>query len=124
MPLAEVGRPLDPAALVRLDLPAPRLVAGGLDAHAVLIDRYGNVALNCDRACLEAAGLDGRIEVICGGERYHAQVAATFSSVRPSDIVVLIDSYGQLSVSVRDGSAAQVLTIDVGDIVALRHLPR
>jgi len=122
MPMLEAGRPLAPAALVRLDLPEARLVEGGLDAHAVLIDRYGNVALNCDRGSLDAARLDGMIDVVCGDQRYHAQVAATFSGVRPSDIVVLIDSYGQLALCVRDGSAADVLSLHVGQAVGLRRL--
>jgi S-adenosylmethionine hydrolase len=122
LPLAQAGRPVDRAGLVRLDLPAPQLVEGGLDAHAVLIDRYGNVSLNCSRACLDAADLGEMIELVVGGERYHAQIAATFSGVRPSDIVVLIDSYGQLAVCVRDGSAADVLFLEVGEVIGLRRI--
>ena len=49
-------------------------------------------------------------------------MARTFSSVRPSDIVVLIDSYGQAVVAVNDGSAAEVLGLDAGDEVRLRRL--
>jgi S-adenosyl-L-methionine hydrolase (adenosine-forming) len=120
--LADAGRPLDPAVLVRLDLPQARLVEGGMDAHAVLIDRYGNVALDCDRACLDAARLGEKIELMVGGERYHAEVAATFSRVRPSDIVVLVDSYGQLAVCVREGSAADVLSLEVGEVIGLRRI--
>ena len=38
-----------------------------------------------------------------------ARVARTFSSVRRSDIVVLVDSYGQVAIAVNAGSAADVL---------------
>jgi S-adenosylmethionine hydrolase len=47
----------------------------------------------------------------------------TFSSVRPSDILVLIDSYGQVALAVNSGSAAEVLGVETGDRVLLRRLP-
>lgn len=120
--LSEAGRPLDPDDLVRLDLPGPEYVPGGVDAHAVLIDRYGNVALNCSRDCLQSADVGREVELLSRGQRYHARVATTFSGVRRSDIVVLIDSYGQVAVCVREGSAAEVLSLAVGDVVGLRRI--
>jgi hypothetical protein len=122
VPLLEAGRPLDPDELIRLDVPEPQYAPDGVDAHAVLIDRYGNVALDCSRDCLQSADLGRDIELVSGGQRYHARIATTFSGVRRSDIVVLIDSYGQAAVCVREGSAAEVLSLDVGDVVGLRRL--
>lgn len=122
LPLGQVGQEFDPATLVRLELLAPQLAVDGIDAPVALIDRYGNVALNLSAQELQEAQLGEQIELVCGGERYHAQIAATFSGVRPSDIVVLIDSYGQVAVSVREGSAAGVLSLHVGDVVGLRRL--
>ncbi len=120
--LEETGRPLHTAGLIRPPLPDSRLTATGIIATAVLVDRFGNVALNLDAARLEEAGLGRHIEVLTGGERYHAQVALTFSSVRPSDIVVLIDSYGQAALAVNGGSACEVLGVEPGDDVELRRL--
>ena len=88
----------------------------------MLVDRFGNVALNLDAARLEEAGLGEHIEVLTGGERYLAQVARTFSSVRPSDIVVLVDSYGQVALAVNAGSACEVLGVTPGDHVELRRV--
>jgi hypothetical protein len=122
-PLPEAGRHIDPDTLVHVDLPRPRAVPDGLDVPAVLIDRYGNVALNLNAEQLQAARLGERIELVCGGERYLAQVASAFTAVRRSDIVVLIDSYGQVAVCVNEGSAEDVLTLEVGDMVGLRRLP-
>jgi S-adenosylmethionine hydrolase len=87
----------------------------------VLVDRFGNIALNLDAGQLEAARLGETVELVCRGERYLARIARTFSSVRPSDIVILVDSYGQVAVAVNHGSAAEVLGLDAGEEVRLRR---
>src|SRR5436309_4487854 len=45
-PFAEAGEPIDPARLVTLELPRPRLEDGVLVAHALYVDRFGNVQLD------------------------------------------------------------------------------
>jgi S-adenosylmethionine hydrolase len=120
--LASVGTPVRPEELDHIDLPEPRRHRDGLTAIAVLVDRFGNVALNLRARDLEKARLTETVELLTGGERYLARVARTFASVRASDIVVLIDSYGQASVAVNNGSAAEVLGLDAGDEVRLRRL--
>jgi len=124
LPLDVVGVAVDPSGLVRLDVPEPKRSGDGIAATAVLVDRFGNVALNLSAAQLEAAKLGDGLELECGGERYFTRVARTFSSVRPSDILVLIDSYGQVSLAVNSGSAAEVLGVGTGDRVHLRRLKR
>ena len=124
LPLDVVGAAVDPAGLVRLDVPAPQVDEDGVTATAVLVDRFGNVALNLTGAELEAADLGPDLELDCGGERYFTRVVRTFSSVRPSDILVLIDSYGQVALAVNSGSAAEVLGVEVGDRVLLRRSPK
>ena len=119
--LEMVGASLDPALLVRLELPAPEQHGDGLTAVAVLVDRFGNVALNVRAGQLKAADLGQHVEVVCGDEHYLARVARTFSSVRPSDIVVLVDSYGQVAIAVNTGSAADVLGLAPGDLVTIRR---
>jgi S-adenosyl-L-methionine hydrolase (adenosine-forming) len=120
--LEAAGTPVEPESLDRIDLPEPRRHRDGLTAIAVLVDRFGNVALNLRARDLERARLMDTVELLTNGERYHARVARTFASVRASDIVVLIDSYGQASVAVNNGSAAEVLGLDAGDEVRIRRL--
>ena len=122
LPFGEAGREIEPASLVTLELPPPKRTRHGLRAQAVLIDRFGNIALNLDQQELQHAKLGERVEVVCAGERYLAQVARTFASVRPSDIVLLIDSYGQAALAVNSGSARDVLSLSPGDMVELRRL--
>src|SRR5689334_23653943 len=47
--LAELGPPVDPDALVRLDLPVPEVGQSKIRATALAVDRFGNVALNLGR---------------------------------------------------------------------------
>jgi S-adenosyl-L-methionine hydrolase (adenosine-forming) len=122
LPLKTVGEAAGQDALDRIDVPEPRRHRDGLTATAVLVDRFGNVALNLRARDLAKAKLAGAVELLTGGERYLARVALTFASVRASDIVVLIDSYGQASVAVNAGSAAEVLGLDAGDEIRLRRL--
>jgi S-adenosyl-L-methionine hydrolase (adenosine-forming) len=118
--LEAVGASLDPETLVQLVLPAPEQFDGGITAVAVLADRFGNVTLNLRQRQLQQAKLGDLVELVCGDERYQARVARTFASVRPSDIVVLVDSYGQVAIAVNAGSAAEVLGLTPGEAVTIR----
>ena len=122
LPLDVVGKPIHAVGLVRPALPEARATRGGIIATAVLVDRFGNVALNLDAKRLAEAGLGESVELLTGGERYLARIALTFSAVRPSDIVVLVDSYGQVALAVNAGSAREVLGLEPGDEVELRRL--
>jgi hypothetical protein len=122
LPLEAAGQAVDPAGLVPLELPEVRRHRDGLTATALLVDRFGNVTLNLRARQLAEAKLGDDVELLCGGERFLARVASTFSSVRPSDIVVLVDSYGQAAIAVNAGSAVEVLGLAPGDEVRLRRL--
>lgn len=117
-----VGTAIEPDGLTRLELPEPRRYRDGLTTTALLVDRFGNVALNLRARQLEAARFGDTVELVCGGERFLARVARTFASVRASDIVVLVDSYGQVAIAVNAGSAEEVLGLEPGDEVRLRRL--
>ena len=55
--MSELGPPIDPDALVRLDLPQAAFHDGQIEAMALYVDSFGNIALNLSREHLEAAGL-------------------------------------------------------------------
>ena len=54
-PLAEVGDPLDPVELVRLELPSPTREGEVLVVHVLGVDRFGNLQLDAGHADLRAA---------------------------------------------------------------------
>src|SRR5207253_3848790 len=53
LPLAELGPPLDPDALVRLDVPEPEVSRSRIRATVLGVDRFGNVSLNLSREHLD-----------------------------------------------------------------------
>src|SRR5262249_42792157 len=55
---SELGSSLEPAALVRLDVPAPVTGDGFIRAHVVIVDRFGNVQLNLTTEDLVRAGIE------------------------------------------------------------------
>ena len=67
--LADAGDPLDAAELAVVVLPEPRTEDGALVAHALVIDRYGNVGLDVGHDDTAGTGitLGGTVEIEAGG---------------------------------------------------------
>jgi S-adenosyl-L-methionine hydrolase (adenosine-forming) len=119
---ADFGPEVDPATLVRLDLPQPELDGRRIRATVLYIDRFGNVQLNLTREQLEEAGVEpgDEIEVELAHERYFALVALTFSEARSGDIVLYEDAYGNASIAINQGSAAEMFGVRSGQELRLR----
>ena len=83
---SELGPPLSPDALVRLDLPKPQISANQLEAHVLYVDRFGNMQLNMTRADLDQVGIvpGTRFELEIAGERYYATAARTYADHGPA----------------------------------------
>jgi S-adenosyl-L-methionine hydrolase (adenosine-forming) len=114
--LAELGPPIDPEALVRLELPVPSIGQSRIQCTVLGVDRFGNVALNLAREHLDEAGIvpGTRVELLSAGNRYFAVAARTFSDARPGDLILYEDSYRNLAVAVAQGSAAALLGVEEG----------
>src|SRR5689334_9554848 len=83
--LGELGPPIDPDALVRLDVPQPEVGRSRIRATVLDVDRFGNVALNLNRDHLEEANVvpGMRVELDARGNRYYAVAARTFDDATP-----------------------------------------
>ncbi len=55
-----------------------------------------------------------QVELELGGERYYAVAARTFADARPGDIMLYEDSYRNMSVAIRNGSAGDMLHARAG----------
>jgi S-adenosylmethionine hydrolase len=110
VPLGELGPPIDPQALVRLDVPAPEVGQNRIRAVVLYIDHFGNMQLNLKRPDLEGVGvLPGvRVELELALERYYATAARTFADAQPGDIILYEDSYGNIAIAINGGSAAEL----------------
>jgi S-adenosyl-L-methionine hydrolase (adenosine-forming) len=120
--LADAGDPLEPEALAAVDLPAPRHEDGGIVAHALVMDRFGNAGLNVDHDDLAGSDitLGGAVELEVGGERYLATYAQTFADVKPGELLVYQDAYRTLAVAINRGDAAATLALRPDVEVRLR----
>jgi S-adenosylmethionine hydrolase len=123
--LAELGPPLAPDALARLDLPEPELGATRIHSTVLSVDRFGNVGLNLDRSHFDQAGIvpGTRVELQVGSERYYAIAARTFADARPGDVILYEDAYRNISIAINGGNAAEMLGLSVAEDVRIHLEP-
>jgi hypothetical protein len=120
--LADAGDPLDPQALAVTDVPEPRRDGDALVAHVLVVDRFGNVALNVEHSHTANTGirLGDTVEIEAGGERYLAKCTQTFADVKPGELIVYEDAYRTLAVAINRGDAAGTLGLQPDAEVRLR----
>ncbi len=118
---AKVGPELDPADLVRIEVPPSEARDGVLSASVLVVDRFGNVALSARPDDLTGIGvaLGGEVELTAGEGRFLARRARTFGDVRVGDMVVYDDASGWIGVAVNGSSLAAACGIVAGDVVEL-----
>ena len=114
--LDELGPPIDPGLLVRLELPEPELRTSRITATALYVDAFGNIQLNLTRDHLEEADVQPgkRVELEVAGQRYYAIATRTFSDARPGDLILYEDSYRNVAVAMNGGNAAEMLSAQAG----------
>jgi S-adenosylmethionine hydrolase len=120
--LSELGPPIDPEALVRLELPQPEVGQSRIRAAVLGVDRFGNVALNLSREHIDAVAIvpGMRVELAARGNRYYAVAARTFADAPPGELILYEDSYGSVAIAVSRGSAAAVLGVEEGAEIVLQ----
>ena len=118
-PLADAGEPIDVGDLARLHMPtARRDENGGLVAHALAFDRFGNVMLDVEHAELAGSGLKLGHRVTINDELAH--YATTFADVPPGELLLYEDAYRTLALAINRGSAAHHLGLDLDAEVRIR----
>jgi S-adenosyl-L-methionine hydrolase (adenosine-forming) len=112
-PLSQLGQPLHPIP-VRLAYTQPELKGQVLLGEIVYRDRFGNLVSNIPAdlvppgACLAVGDVDV------------GELRRTYSDVASGELVAYIGSGGSVEIAVRDGSAAEHLSLAVGGRVRLR----
>ena len=121
--LEALGPPVDPQALVRIDMPEPEIGQNRLRATVLYVDRFGNMQLNLSREHLEQADVQPgvTVELELALERYYAIAARTFADARPGDIILYEDAYRNLSIAINGGNAAELFGAVAGQEVRI-HL--
>lgn len=109
--LSELGRAFnDP---VRLEMSHPEKTSRGFNAHVTVIDIFGNISTD-----LSASALQGRTDVLfrLRGAEVNG-VIESYGHRSAGDLVALVDSEDFIEIAVVNGSAAQKLGAQVGDVV-------
>jgi S-adenosyl-L-methionine hydrolase (adenosine-forming) len=118
----DLGPAIDPASLVPGVVGLPReLAGGGIEADVWWVDRFGNCQLNVGPDELTAAGAEpgATLEVRCGDRAKAARWVRTYADARPSELVLLVDSYGLLALALDRRSAAAEYELTPGSTVIL-----
>lgn len=111
--LEPLGMPL--AEPVRLDDPRPTRVGDDAHGEVIAIDAFGNATTNLPGEWTRPGTL-----VSVAGVRL--AVLRTYGDVAPREPLALIDSEGRIEIAVRDGSAADRLSLGPGAVVRLLRL--
>ncbi|MEX2394768.1 MAG: SAM-dependent chlorinase/fluorinase [Actinomycetota bacterium] len=101
----EFGPKVDPDDLVRVQPPYVARDKGVIQAEVIRDDWFGNIQLAATRVDLEAAGLSGQVRV----NRYEATIAEKFADVDEGQMIVYVNSAGQLAIARNRASAVEVL---------------
>jgi len=109
----ELGEALEPASLVPCPLPEPRVEGDHVQGVIQHVDRFGNLVTNLPGSM---AGTGCQLRA---GWRRITHNVRTYAEGRNGEAVCLVGSSGFLEISVPGGSAAELLTLAVGDPVEL-----
>jgi hypothetical protein len=121
---ADAGEPLDPAELITLSLPEARIEDGVAIAHALVVDGFGNVALDLRHEHLLELGLSigSRARLDARGGRRDATIVQTFADVPAGEFLIYEDAWGAVAVGVNRGDAAVQLRLGPDDELRIAPL--
>lgn len=116
VPLDDLGEGVDPAGLVPGLLPLPHRQGGSVVAEVLWVDRFGNCQLNVGAEDLGALGVapgDG-VEICQGEEARRARWVGAYADAKPSELALVVDSYGLMSIAMDRRSAAEECGLAAG----------
>lgn len=117
-PPGALGPQRDALAEADIEQPTPGR-SGGLDGRIIHTDHFGNCITNITLRDLERAGLGEQVSVQIIDQRV-VGLSRTFADVHSGALVALIDCDDRLQLALRNGNAAQMLGVSVGDAVRVR----
>ncbi|HXW36032.1 MAG TPA: SAM hydroxide adenosyltransferase, partial [Acidimicrobiales bacterium] len=91
-----------------------------VEAEVTWIDGYGNVELAAGEPHAEAAGIDEFATVEASAGTFSARRVSAYAELGSDELGLLVDSSRFLAIVRNQGSAAQTLHIEPGQVVVLR----
>lgn len=119
--IEELGPLVDPGSVQPLLLPLPEREGGRVAGEAWWVDRYGNVETNVGPEDLAELGLGpGSVVTVRVGATSHAvRWVTAYGEVEPGEALLHVDSAGLIAIAIREGSAAEELSLAAGMTVTL-----
>lgn len=119
--LADAGERVAADELATLALPTPTVTPDAVIAHALVMDRFGNLTLDAGHSELAGTGLvlGARVDVEVASGRRAATFVRTFADVPPGELLLYEDAYRTLALAVNRGDAADELRVAPDDEVRL-----
>jgi S-adenosylmethionine hydrolase len=129
IPMTVLGNEVEATSLTPALVPLPQEEENGhIHGEVLWVDRFGNCQLNVAPEQLETAGArpGDAVEVSFGdpapsGERTtrRARWVRAFADAKPSELILLVDSYGMCALALDRRSAATELRVHAGSPVTL-----
>jgi S-adenosylmethionine hydrolase len=122
VPIEVLGSPVDPAGLAPGLVPLPREDDDGTIAGEVLwVDHYGNCQLNVapEQLLERGVAVGGFVGVTIEGLDRRAHWVTAFAEAKPSELALVVDSYGMCALAFDQRSAAAELKLRAGKSVTL-----
>jgi S-adenosylmethionine hydrolase len=121
----ELGDAVDPASLVPGLVSLPRTEGDAISGEVWWVDRFGNCQLNIDPDELRGLGAEpGRaVEIRVGEGARMARWVGTYADARASELVLVVDSYGLVSLAYDRRSAAEELNLHAASGVVIACPP-
>lgn len=121
-PLEEFGDEIDAHTLVPMLVPLCSVDADSVAGEILWIDRFGNAQLNISPGELEMLGASEgeHVEIEIGGTAIGAVFSNAYADHEEGMILLIVDSYGLLSVSVNRGRASDILGLQSATKVRLK----
>jgi S-adenosyl-L-methionine hydrolase (adenosine-forming) len=117
-----LGTPVDAAALAPGLVPLPQEGDDGTISGEVLwVDRFGNCQLNVapEQLAQRGAVVGDYVGVTIAGEDRRAKWVTAFADAKPSELALVVDSYGMCALAFDRRSAAAALKLRAGTTLTL-----
>jgi S-adenosylmethionine hydrolase len=114
--LDDLGPPVDPASVMPLMLPLPKVEFNMVIGEAWWVDVYGNVETNIgpDDLMVMGARPGGAVVVRIGATEHEGKWVETFGDVGNGELAIHVDSAGLMALAVRGGRADVEMNASVG----------
>lgn len=120
--LEELGPEVDPDSVLPMMLPLVEHGEQSVTGEVLWVDHFGNAQLNVSPDDLKLVGISPGTSIVLKihTNEFPIEWVEAYGDVVDGEGLLHIDSYGQIAVAVRDGSAVDSYPLDNGTAVTVR----